>query len=144
MHSSNQNLKITKLINRKNWTKKNFEKELDKLDYTFDEKAFIINKLVKTNIIDDERWALLYIEKKNSSIKSNRLLKSELLQRGIESEVIDILLIKRKDTEACMRAIEYKKKKNSRDSNEEKKLYNYLISKGFPYNLAYNILGNKM
>ena len=144
MNSSNQNLKITKLINRKHWTKKNFEKELDKLDYTFDEKSLIIDKLVKTNIIDDQRWAMLYIEKKNSTIKSNKLLKNELLQRGIENEVIDELLIQRKDTEACTRAIEYKRKKNTRNSNEEKKLYNFLISKGFPYNLAYNILDNSM
>ena len=144
MNSSNQNLKITKLINRKHWTKKNFEKELDKLDYTFDEKSLIIDKLVKTNIIDDQRWAMLYIEKKNSTIKSNKLLKNELLQRGIENEVIDTLLLKRKDTEACIRAIEYKRKKNTRNSNEEKKLYNFLISKGFPYNLAYNILDNSM
>tara|TARA_B110000196_G_C20706145_1_gene457546 strand:+ start:63 stop:497 length:435 start_codon:yes stop_codon:yes gene_type:complete len=144
VNSSNQNLKITKLINRKHWTKKNFEKELDKLDYTFDEKSLIIDKLVKTNIIDDQRWAMLYIEKKNSTIKSNKLLKNELLQRGIENEVIDELLIQRKDTEACTRAIEYKRKKNTRNSNEEKKLYNFLISKGFPYNLAYNILDNSM
>ncbi|MDG1989667.1 MAG: hypothetical protein P8J51_00100, partial [Dehalococcoidia bacterium] len=64
MNSSKQNLKITKLINRKHWTKKNFENELNKLDISSEEKFLIIDKLVKGHIIDDKKWAILYIEKK--------------------------------------------------------------------------------
>ena len=146
MNSSKQNLKITKLINRKHWTKKNFENELNKLDIPSEEKFLIIDKLVKGHIIDDKKWAILYIEKKNSSIKSNRLLKKELLQHGIQNELIENLLIEREDSEACMRAIKYKKKKINSKTNddEEKKLYNFLISKGFTYNLAYKILDNSI
>ena len=146
MNSSKQNLKITKLINRKHWTKKNFENELNKLDISSEEKFLIIDKLVKGHIIDDKKWAILYIEKKNSSIKSNRLLKKELLQHGIQNELIENLLIEREDSEACMRAIKYKRKKINSKTNddEEKKLYNFLISKGFTYNLAYKILDNSI
>ena len=105
------------------------------------ETESLVNQAIELGLIDDDKWAKIYINKKNSSIKSNRAIEQGLLKEGICRKIIDKNISKRKDDEACSNAIEYKKKRILEKKQDKTKiLYNYLISKGFSSDLAYKLL----
>ena len=132
---------IIKLLNRRSWTKKRFEENLKKKYFLQSETESLVNQAIELGLIDDDKWAKIYINKKNSSIKSNRAIEQGLLKEGICRKIIDKNISKRNDDEACSNAIEYKKKRIPENKQDKTKiLYNYLMSKGFSSDLVYKLL----
>ena len=132
---------IIKLLNRKSWTKKRFEENLKKKYFLQSETESLVNQAIELGLIDDDKWAKIYINKKNSTIKSNRTIEQVLIREGICREIIDKNISERNDDEACMYAIEYKKKRIPEKKKDKTKiLYNYLMSKGFSSDLVYKLL----
>ena len=132
---------IIKLLNRKSWTKKRFEENLKKKYFLQSETESIIKPAIELGLINDDKWAKIYINKKNSTIKSNRTIEQVLIREGICREIIDKNISERNDDEACMYAIEYKKKRIPEKKQDKTKiLYNYLMSKGFSSDLVYKLL----
>ena len=132
---------IIKLLNRKSWTKKRFEEILIKKEFLQSEAELIINQAQKLGLIDDDKWAQVYINKKSSFIKSNREIKQYLTREGVDKEIIDKILVKRNDHEACVNAIKYKKKRiPEKKQGKQKILYNYLLGRGFSTEVIYGLL----
>ena len=132
---------IIKLLNRKSWTKKRFEENLKKKYFLQSETESIIKQAIELGLINDDKWAKIYINKKNSTIKSNRTIEQVLIREGICREIIDKNISERNDDEAYMYAIEYKKKRIPEKKQDKTKiLYNYLMSKGFSSDLVYKLL----
>jgi SOS response regulatory protein OraA/RecX len=132
---------IIKLLNRKSWTKKHFEEKLLKKDFLQSETESIIIQAQKLGLIDDNKWAKMFISKKNTQIKSNREIKQYFLKEGICREIIDKIIDERNDRDACIKAIEYKKKRIPEKKQDKKKiLYNYLLSRGFSSEAIYGLL----
>ena len=132
---------IIKLLNRRSWTKKRFEENLKKKYFLQSETESIIKQAIELGLINDDKWAKIYINKKNSTIKSNRTIEQVLIREGICREIIDKNISERNDDEACMYAIEYKKKRIPEKKQDKTKiLYNYLMSKGFSSDLVYKLL----
>ena len=132
---------IIKLLNRKSWTKKRFEENLKKKYFLQSETESIIKQAIELGLINDDRWAKIYINKKNSTIKSNRTIEQVLIKEGICRKIIDKNISERNDDEACINAIEYKKKRIPEKKQDKTKiLYNYLMSKGFSSDLVYKLL----
>tara|TARA_Y100000996_G_scaffold285632_1_gene225435 strand:+ start:1061 stop:1270 length:210 start_codon:yes stop_codon:yes gene_type:complete len=64
-----------------------------------------------------------------------------LIKEGICRKIIDKNISERNDDEACINAIEYKKKRIPEKKQDKTKiLYNYLMSKGFSSDLVYKLL----
>ncbi len=132
---------IIKLLNRKSWTKKRFEENLKKKYFLQSETESIIKQAIELGLINDDKWAKIYINKKNSTIKSNRTIEQVLIKEGICRKIIDKNISERNDDEACINAIEYKKKRIPEKKQDKTKiLYNYLMSKGFSSDLVYKLL----
>tara|TARA_B100000427_G_scaffold281294_1_gene252405 strand:+ start:521 stop:958 length:438 start_codon:yes stop_codon:yes gene_type:complete len=132
---------IIKLLNRKIWTKKRFEEKLIKKDFLQNEIESIVIQAQQLGLINDDKWTKIFLSKKNTHIKSNREIKQFLLKEGISREIIDKNIDERNDHEACMRAMEYKKKRIPEKKQEKKKiLYNYLSSRGFSSESIYGLL----
>ena len=122
--------KVIKIINRKKWTKDKFRKELGKQKIPKDKQELIISELEKYDIINDNSWAMAYVEKVNSKIKGNKLIRQELTNNGINQTIVNNILNSRNENKACIAAINYKQK-----IIETKKIYNYLVQKGFSYDI---------
>ena len=60
---------IIKLLNRKSWTKKRFEENLKKKYFLQSETESIIKQAIELGLINDDKWAKIYINKKNSTIE---------------------------------------------------------------------------
>ena len=132
---------IIKLLNRKSWTKKRFEENLKKKYFLQSETESIIKQAIELGLINDDKWAKIYINKKNSTIKSNRTIEQVLIKEGICRKIIDKNISERNDDEACINAIEYKKKRIPEKKQDKTKiLYNYLMSKGFSSDLVNKLL----
>lgn len=95
----------------------------------------VIAYLKEYGLVNDARFATLYIDYKASS-KSKKQIVQELLQKGVSKDLIDLALEKSdfSDEDSINNII--KKRINRYDLNDSKsvqKLYMYLIGKGYSY-----------
>lgn len=97
----------------------------------------IIKKLKKYKYINDLEFAKWWIESRNKSLpKGQRLIKSELIQKGIDREIIDKVLGNLvNQTELAKQAMNKKIKKWHKLSaiDFKKKTHIYLASRGFDF-----------
>lgn len=105
-----------------------------------DEKmiAIIMQKLQEWKFIDDTAFAKQWIESRVvNRHKSIRLVRLELLKKGIKKEIIDSLfenLSKENDVTSIEAIIRRKiKKLNIQDRDDLQKLSRYLLGKGFDW-----------
>lgn len=108
--------------------------------------AFIIDKVIEYlteyNLINDYRYAMMYIDYKASS-KSKRQIIQDLYTKGIVKSIIDAAFEESdfSDEDSLKKVIE--KRISRYDLNEKKdieKLYRYLVGKGYAYNDVKRVL----
>jgi len=100
-----------------------------------------IVKLKKLNFLDDEKFSLWWIEQRNNfRPKGKRALEIELLQKGVEREIVKRVLEEKNNTQAekdtCLvlgRKWLTKKQVNLNIPKEKEKLFRYLASRGFDF-----------
>lgn len=125
--------KALKLINTRYKTKKEIYKYLEEKGYLPQTIFYCLDKLMEYNYVDDEKYALSYIN--HHKTKSGKLkLKQELLQKGVSEDIIDTAL-KEMDSQAEEIKILAEKYMKSKEDTKENylKLYKYLLTKGFEY-----------
>lgn len=106
----------------------------------------IINECKRLEFINDEKFAKEYISELLTKGSGLKLIKSKLMQKGMPSGMIDaeIELINSTDTELESAKIAYRKKapslkKETDPHKKQEKLYRYLFSKGFSYDIIQQI-----
>ncbi|MDO4527917.1 MAG: regulatory protein RecX, partial [bacterium] len=105
--------------------------------FSEDDIEAVISRLKVKNYLSDRKFAEFYIENRNLKKGiSLRQLSQELSQKGIDRTLIDELLTTspRSEKEEIQKII-VKRLKNPAKATPEK-LTRYLLSKGFPYDLA--------
>jgi regulatory protein len=91
--------------------------------------------------LNDVRFADWLVEQRVASGKSNRALRAELRQKGIDSETINSVLETTRDNEETrLRELISKKRRLSR-YQDNTKLLQYLVRLGFSYSSAKAALG---
>ena len=97
----------------------------------------IINKLEKIHLIDDKEFARNFIESKTRfAKKGKRLIKLELIQKGIKKDVIDDLLKDHiDDLKIALAAVQKKTSKwqNLERNAKKRKIFEYLTRRGFDF-----------
>ncbi len=97
----------------------------------------VIRKLIKYKYIDDRQFAKWWIESRSrSNPKGNRLIKAELLKKGIDKDIIDSLLKKTLNQKGLALLVIQKKIKswkNLPNLEFRNKVYRYLASRGFDF-----------
>lgn len=109
-------------------------------------EKMIFGKLEALGIINDSDFASWWVEqRKNFRPKSQRFLRLELRQKGIDKEIIDQVLasVSAKDEFVLAEKIlEKKKNQLAKFSNEEyrKKAFGFLLRRGFSYEVARKVI----
>lgn len=101
--------------------------------------ARVLERLIEREYIDDEKFAAYWVECRNiRKGTSQKKLRLELMQKGIDAAVIDRVLrdSERDETEDLRRVIAKKAKRYT----DERKLIQYLMGQGFAYENIRNIL----
>lgn len=148
IHAANFNKTLNKLLNFATLRPRSY-KEIN--DWFFKKKTEkqiqekLISKLEKLGLLDDEKFAKWWIRQRiEFKPRSKRALKFELLKKGISSNVIDSVLrnteideleLAKKLTETKLRSLE-----RYDDEVRKKKLTNFLMGKGFSWNIVKEVL----
>lgn len=106
----------------------------------------VILYLEECNLIDDKRYALLYIEYKQKT-KSKRLIEQDLYIKGVCKEDISYAFENSDFSDACAISNIINKKIKNYDltnKNEVQKFYRYLIGKGYDYSVVKEALREYM
>lgn len=117
-------------IEQKLRTKKISEEEIDK----------VISVLKKNKLLDDEKFAKMWVESRNNLRPSGSyVLKMELRRFGISDDIIEDILTPQRDEVLAKKALENKSR--LRNADFQKKAA-FLARRGFSTSLIYKILKN--
>lgn len=130
--------KAYRFLGYKSRTEKELKEKLMQELYPEEIIERIIELFKRYNYINDETYAKGHI---NNRIKfkpmSKKMMRYELIKKGVDNEIIDNTLEKCTINEINM-AVEllHKKLKNKKyiDRKEKERAYNYLLRRGFDYN----------
>jgi regulatory protein len=130
-------------------SKRELENKLRQKKYEIDLINEVLNNLVEKRIINDESFALHFADEKINRKKWGFMkVKSELIKKGISSELIDKALKSYSTPESQNEtaAVLAKKKLNiilKRESDPQKikqKILSYLVSRGFSYDTSVEVI----
>ena len=106
----------------------------------------VINECKRLEFIDDIKFAREYIRELLERGSGEKLIKSKLMQKGLPGNIIDneIQEMMSKDDELAAARIAYRKKvpslkKETDPRKKREKLYRYMLSKGFSYDIIQEI-----
>lgn len=106
----------------------------------------VIQKLKKQNVLNDLEFAKAWVESRRRSKKKGRIaLKAELFQKGIDKELIEEVLEDNTGEENLAGQALEKKLKNWQSLpylEKKKKAYEFLMRRGFEYEVVRNVIEN--
>ncbi len=135
------------LISKYLKTRHEIVKKLKEKEYNEDTIQKVIDKLQSLGYLNDERYVEVYIRSKKdtSSILNKRTLYNKLLQKGIDRELVRQNLDNSDidEYESALKAAQKKLPNLKGDLRTKKaKLYQFLYSKGFDYEICSKVLNN--
>lgn len=102
----------------------------------------VIDRLSELELIDDLAFGRYWVEQRETfKPRGRRALRYELYQKGIDREIVDLVVADVDETEAAKKAAR-KKARLWRELPEDQfyeKLSNYLGRRGFPYEVVRNV-----
>lgn len=105
----------------------------------------VLADLEKANLIDDHRFACVWIKDRNkNNPKGNFTLKMELKDKGIEENEIENLLQSVNEKENAHKAFEKAIKKYGNNKASKEKIFNYLKRRGFEIQTILEVLQERL
>ena len=96
--------------------------------------AAAIPKLIELDLIDDQKFARWWVDQRvRLNPRGNIALKTELMQKGIDREIIDSVLLS-KDQE-----IDLAKKLLAKKNLDKPRAQRFLLSRGFSSDIVYSL-----
>lgn len=122
------------LLEKQDRTRKNLEDKLRESDYPQTVIDAAIAYVESFHYIDDERYARSYVHFHQEG-KSKRRIQQDLIQKGIDRDVIALVLEEEYETSEANMIRDLLRKKHydpeSADAKERSKMYRFLAGRGF-------------
>jgi len=104
----------------------------------------LVEEFTSRNYLDNAKFAQWFTELQARRGKSDRAIRAELFKKGIGREVVDEALPENAGDEAeRLKSTIEKKRRLSRYKNDPQKLMQYLVGKGFSWQLVKEQLASK-
>lgn len=136
-------LKALHLLNVMDRTEKGLRQKLRENHYPEEVIEKAITYVKSYGYIEDERYANQFIQNRKLK-KSRRELECEMLKKGLSKEVVSRTLEtqydKEDEVESVRRIAEKKGYREDMEDVEKKKIFDYLVRKGFSYNVIRQVL----
>lgn len=126
-----------RLISHRMRTRREIQQKLVEKGFEDTQAESVIARLVEAGLVEDREFARMWVENRNQSHpRSQRLMKLELMQKGVSVEEIESALVDSADdadlaTQAAMQQI--RKYSGLEWSEFRKKLSAFLMRRGFSY-----------
>lgn len=126
-----------KILAKKMYTEYEMRLRLQKKDIKYHEINKIITSLKEMGLINDEEYALNYIESRNKKNIGNNKIKQELKIKGIDIDKFHIDLSSNEETKAYQKGLlAWNKRKNLSHEKQKEGAIQELIRNGYSFNLA--------
>ena len=123
-------------------SKKEIRDKLKTKEFTLTQIEKVLEKLERLNIVNDKRFAEMFVrDRMKLKPKGKKVLEIELKQKGIENTIIEEVLGELIDSDSEKELLErvlekaIKKYGDLGDKENKQKIIQYLISKGFSWDL---------
>jgi len=130
-------LRALRLISHRPRTRREIQQKLVEKGFEDTQAQSVIARLAEAGLVEDREFARMWVENRNQSHpRSQRLMKLELMQKGVSVEEIESALVDSADdadlaTQAAMQQI--RKYSGLEWSEFRKKLSAFLMRRGFSY-----------
>ncbi|PKL83134.1 MAG: hypothetical protein CVV24_06545 [Ignavibacteriae bacterium HGW-Ignavibacteriae-3] len=137
-----------RLLGRRQHSTSELRNKLSRKKYPKDIIEKVLAELADKNILDDEKFAVAYLEERavKKKIGINKL-KSELFRKGIKREIIDKVLLRvdpdlsyHSASELALKKLSALNKKNTDEKKLNTKIYAFLNSRGFESEIIMRVL----
>lgn len=141
--------KAISYLTRRIHSKRELEIKLRQKKYEIDLINEVLNDLVEKRIVDDENFALHFADEKINRKKWGIMkVKSELIKKGISSELINSTLKSYSSNESqnetaashAEKKLKILAKRETDPKKIKQKLLSYLVSRGFSYDTAFEVV----
>jgi regulatory protein len=119
-------------LSARSYTRKNAKDKLKEKGFSPDAVAYALEKMAYYGYIDDEAYCKDYIAECQAT-RSNRRIKQDLWNKGIDTQLIEKYLAENDETDACMRSLERKSRGQAMSEEWVNKLTRYLLGQGYEY-----------
>ncbi len=114
--------------------------KLKEKGFSIDDRNYAVNKAIVLNLINDEEYAISYVEFYGKARGKVRL-KRELHEKGVSDAIIARVLEDKDDEqETCLAVAQKYLKNKKRDEKLKEKLLRHLMSRGFAYSIIKGVL----
>ncbi len=114
--------------------------KLKEKGFSIDDRNFAVNKAIVLNLINDQDYAVNYVEFYGKARGKVRL-KRELHDKGVSDKIIDEVLSEKEDeVDNCFAVATKYLKNKKRDEKLKEKLLRHLVSRGFSYSIIKGVL----
>ena len=142
--------KAIKLLSNRALSKKELTEKLFRAGFPADEVESAVSECCRRHFVDDTMLAEDYTSLLRARNTGSRVIRQKLQKRGLKAELDDDGTLPEEDSaqqerEAAMRALDYKWRLLSRESDPRKKrekAFRFLAGRGFPPGLIFELLGN--
>lgn len=128
------------------YTKKEIKTKLQAKQYNLTIIEKVIKKLIDLNYLNDERFASEYVDYATSKGYGPRKIKSELIKKGINDQIINKLTLENQEEKNIELVVDkfINKQKNSNYQKKYQYLYNRLLVLGYDASLIKETLDKKL
>lgn len=142
--------KAMKILDRRACSAAELRSKLLQAGFPEDEIESAVDECKRRRFIDDTLLAEDYTTLLRMRNTGSRVIRQKLVRRGLAAEIIDSALPEENspaaEREAALRALDYKWRLLSRESDLRKKrekAFRYLAGRGFPSGLIFDLLNEK-
>ncbi|MBR7107722.1 MAG: regulatory protein RecX [Lentisphaeria bacterium] len=142
--------KALKLLSNRALSRKELTEKLFRAGFPAGEVEDAVSECCRRRFVDDSMLAEDYTSLLRSRNTGSRVIRQKLQRRGLKAELNDDGTLPEEDSgqqerEAAMRALDYKWRLLSRESDPRKKrekAFRFLAGRGFPPGLIFELLDN--
>ena len=138
------------LLVRRSYSRKELQNKLTQRGFTEEAITATMETLERLEYIKDEKYARDWVDsRRRLKPKGKKALRMELMRKGIDKGTIERILSEIDDSEEYTMALELAQKQMNRYKSIEKyvarrRLYNFLMSRGFDYETVNNVMSDVM
>lgn len=108
----------------------------------------VVERLVQSGLLDDRQFAQFWIDNRQTfKPRGTRALRTEMRQKGLESEVIEEVLDELPDEEGIAYAASAARLRSMRNLDDRaffQRMVGFLQRRGFPYSVAANVTRRRL
>ena len=140
MNASDLWNKSLDILSRREHSVSELKNKLKRFDPEASDLKKVIERLIASNFLDDERFATAFIKSKAESGYGPNYISQYLVKKGITSDKYDMYSLEIDWEDKCLKQFNKKRRNKEMNFKEKEKILRFLAYRGFSYEIIKNAL----